>query len=162
MSELLSLLACPIFALIVFLLGYTSIVFILKKYHDSETDSPNQQSKWISVSLKILRQFPGYAAALMFPANLFITFLVYAYLTTVPGSDQGDGFYMPFGELHIMPPLVFAGIFLLGIPLSILGGIMILFGQRNRLYVVAASIGLAAHLIPIIGLVGIFFLSLAA
>ena len=152
MSELLSLLACPIFALIVFLLGYTSIVFILKKYHDSETDNPNQQFKWISVSLKILRQFPGYAAALLLPANLFITFLVYAYLTTVPGSDQGDGFYMTFGELHIVPPLVFAGIFLLGIPLSILGGIMILFGQRNRPYVVAVSIGLVVHLLlPFVG-----------
>ena len=147
MSELLSLLACPIFALIVFLLGYTSIVFILKKHHDSETDNPNQQNKLISVSLKILRQFPGYAAALLLPANLIITFLVFAYLTTVPGSDQGDGFYMPFGELHIAPPLVFAGIFLLGIPLSILGGIMILFGQRNRLYVVAVSIGLVVHLL---------------
>ena len=158
MLELLSLLAFPIFVLFVFLLGYISIVFALKKYHHSETDNPNQRSKWISVSLKILRQFPGYAAALLLPANLFITFLVYAYLTTVPGSDQGDGFYIPFGELHIVPPLVFAGIFLLGIPLSILGGIMILFGQRNRLYVVAASIGLTAHLIPIIGLAGIFFL----
>ena len=92
MLELLSLLAFPIFVLFVFLLGYIAIVFVLKKYYDSETENPNQRSKWISVSLKILRQFPGHAAALLLPANLFITFLVYAYLTTGPGSDQGDGF----------------------------------------------------------------------
>ena len=154
MLELLFLLACPV----LFLLGYITIVFILKKYHDQETDNPAQQSKWISVSLKILMQFPGYAAALLLPANLIITALIYAYLTTVPGSDQGDGFYMP-GSLYIVPPLVFAGIFLLGIPLSIVGGIMILFGQRNRLYVVAASIGLAVHLLlPFIGLTVLFLL----
>ena len=142
MLELFFLLACPI----IFLLGYITIVFVLKKYHDQETDNLSQQSKWISVSLRILRQFPGYAAALLLPANLLITFLVYAYLTTVPGSDQGDGFYMP-GVIYIVPPLVFVGIFLLGIPLAILGMIMILFGQRNPLYVVVASIGLVGHLL---------------
>ena len=152
MLELLFLLACPIF----FLLGYITIVLVLKKYHDSETDNPNQQSKWISVSLKILRQFPGYAAALLLPTNLIITFLVYAHLKAVPGSDQGDGFYM-LGVIYIVPPLVFVGIFLLGILLAILGMIMILFGQRNPLYVVVASIGLVGHLLaPFVG--GILFL----
>ena len=147
MLELSFLLACPIF----FLLGYITIVLVLKKYHDSEADNPDQPSKGISVSLKILRQFPGYAAALLLPANLLITLLVYAYLTTVPGSAQGDGFYMP-GVIYIVPPLVFVGIFLLGIPLAILGMIMILFGQRNPLYVVVASIGLVGHLLlPFVG-----------
>jgi hypothetical protein len=82
------------------------------------------------------------------PANLIITPLVYVYLTTIPGSDQGDGFYMP-GSPYIVPFLVFAGNFLLGIPLAILGMIMILFGQRSPLYVMIASIGLVGHLLSL-------------
>ena len=159
MLELLFLLACPIF----FLLGYITIVFILKKYHDSETDNLGQPSKWISVSLKILRQFPGYAAALLLPTNLIITFLVYAHLKAVPGSDQGDGFYMPIGELYIVPTLVFAGLLALGVLMGILGVIMILFGERNPRYVLVASIGLAAHLLsPCIGLAVLFLLSFSS
>ena len=45
--------------------------------------------------------------------------------------------------------LSFFEIFLLGIPLAILGMIMILFGQRNPLYVVVASIGLVGHLLSL-------------
>ncbi|MDP7009894.1 MAG: hypothetical protein QF685_00810 [Verrucomicrobiota bacterium] len=142
-----------------FLLGYIAIVFILKKYHDSEADNPDQQSKWISVTLKIIRQFPGYAAALLLPANLIITFLAYAYLTTVPGSDQGDGFYMP-PDLFIVPTLVFSGLLALGVLMGIWGVIMILFGERNPRYVLVASIRLAAHLLlPFIGLAVLFLLS---
>jgi len=106
---------------------------------------------------KSLRQFPGYAAALMWPFNILVTFLVHICLITfVPGSEQGDGFYMP-GSAIVVPLLVFVGLFILGIPLAILGMITILFGERNPRYVVVASIGLAANLLPLIVL-GVLYL----
>ena len=114
-----------------------------------------QRSKWITR----LKQFPGYAAALMWPFNILVTFLVHICLITfVPGSEQGDGFYMP-GSAIVVPLLVFVGLFILGIPLAILGMIMILFGERKPRYVVVASVGLAAHLLPLIGLAVLFLIN---
>ena len=112
-----------------------------------------QRSKWITR----LKQCPGYAAALMWPFNILVTFLLHICLITfVPGSEQGDGFYMP-GSAIVVPLLVFAGLFILGIPLAILGMIMILLGERKSRYVVVASIGLAANLLPLIVL-GVLYL----
>ncbi len=112
-----------------------------------------QRSKWITR----LKQCPGYAAALMWPFNILVTFLLHICLITfVPGSEQGDGFYMP-GLAIVVPLLVFAGLFILGIPLAILGMIMILLGERKPRYVVVASIGLAANLLPLIVL-GVLYL----
>ena len=103
---------------------------------------------------KSLRQFPGYAAALMWPFNILVTFLTHIYLITfVPGSEHGDGFYMP-GSAFVVPLLVFVGLSILG---AILGMIMILFGERNPRYVEVASIGLAANLLPLIVL-GVLYL----
>ena len=112
-----------------------------------------QRSKWITR----LKQCPGYAAALMWPFNILVTFLLHICLITfVPGSEQGDGFYMP-GSAIVVPLLVFAGLFILGILLAILGMIMILLGERKPRYVVVASIGLAANLLPLIVL-GVLYL----
>ncbi len=112
-----------------------------------------QRSKWITR----LKQCPGYAAALMWPFNILVTFLLHICLITfVPGSEQGDGFFMP-GSAIVVPLLVFAGLFILGIPLAILGMIMILLGERKPRYVVVASIGLAANLLPLIVL-GVLYL----
>ena len=112
-----------------------------------------QRSKWITR----LKQCPGYAAALMWPFNILVTFLLHICLITfVPGSEQGDGFYMP-GSAIVVPLLVFAGLFILGIPLAILGMIMILLGERKPRYVMVASIGLAANLLPLIVL-GVLYL----
>ena len=109
-----------------------------------------QRSKWITR----LKQFPGYAAAWMWPFNILVTFLVHVYLITfVPGSEHGDGFYMP-GSALVVPQLVFVGLSILG---AILGMIMILFGERNPRYVEVASIGLAANLLPLIVL-GVLYL----
>ena len=112
-----------------------------------------QRSKWITR----LKQCPGYAAALMWPFNILVTFLLHICLITfVPDSEQGDGFYMP-GLAIVVPLLVFVGLFILGIPLAILGMIMILLGERKPRYVVVASIGLAANLLPLIVL-GVLYL----
>jgi hypothetical protein len=93
----------------------------------------------------------------MWPFNILVTFLLHICLITfVPGSEQGDGFFMP-GSAIVVPLLVFAGLFILGIPLAILGMIMILLGERKPRYVVVASIGLAANLLPLIVL-GVLYL----
>ena len=131
-----------------FSMGVHHHCFCLKEVSWPENRQPRSTEQidfWYAENSKTI---PGLCCSVAIAANLIITLLVYAYLTTVPGSDQGEGFYMP-GSIIILPPLVFFEIFLLGIPLAILGMIMILFGQRNPLYVVVASIGLVGHLLSL-------------
>ena len=143
------LLAWPAFILVL-----NTCVLLATRGSDGNSDDQDSVEKR-STNVK---QIAGYAAAFLLPINYLVTFLFYViHVQLFPDTRvAGDFFYI--SNSMAVSFFVFIGFYFLGLILGVIGVIMIVRGQKNRRYVLIASLGLASHILPLLYIVVVRFL----